>query len=339
MTQPRLRPLHFRNGKTARNRIVIPPMASQTADADGFATPETWAHYARLGEAGAGLIFVEYSYVHPTGKGEPRQLGAHSSAQVPGLTRIAESLHAAGALAGLQLVHVGGKTTSALTGHPLMGPSAIPVPVKGRELETPTPMNAQDIQNWSDWFLEAARRAEAAGFDIVELHAAHGYGLNQWLSPLTNRRDDAYGGGIEGRNRLLLDLVARLKREVPGLLLAVRLPAQDHLPGGLEPVEMAWVARQLEVLGIDLLDVSSGLGGWRRPAHREAEGYLVDDAAFLKAHVSIPVIGVGGIESADYVDHILNEKYVNLAAVGRAILRDPAAWGRQNLNGVLSCTV
>jgi NADPH2 dehydrogenase len=324
-------PYRFKNGLVMKNRVIVPPMASQTADESGFVTDRTIEHYRRLGRSNAGLIFVEYSFIHQTGRGEANQLGADSDANIPGLKQIASVIRQSSAIAGLQLVHVGGKTSTDLTGTPLMGPSAIPVPVKGREPETPKPMTEDQIQNWTEWFVEAAGRAVAADFDFVELHAAHGYGLNQWLSPLMNKRTDSFGGTIEGRSRLLLRIAAKIKATFPNILLSVRLPAQDHLNGGLTVEEMAWVVSQLESIGADLIDVSSGIGGWRRPEGRSGQGYLVADAAQLKNQTTVPVMGVGGIETGEFIDEILETAQVDFAAVGRAILQDPESWSRKNL--------
>lgn len=218
----------FNTKKVAQNRVVIPPMASQTADSDGFVTQATIDHYQRLGLAQAGLMFVEYSYVHPSGKGEASQLGVDSDEKIEGLTSLVQVIHESGSLAGLQLVHVGGKTTTELTGSALMAPSSIAVPVKGWSPETPIAMTEVDIENWIQWFKAAAVRANQAGFDFIELHAAHGYGLNQWLSPITNQRQDLFGGTIQNRSRLLLNIVKEIKSILPKLLIAVRLPAQDH---------------------------------------------------------------------------------------------------------------
>ncbi|MBL7668933.1 MAG: NADH:flavin oxidoreductase [Bdellovibrionaceae bacterium] len=325
-------PYKFKNGLVMKNRVIVPPMASRTADESGFVTDQTIEHYKRLGRSNAGLIFVEYSYIHQTGKGEANQLGAGSNAHIPGLKQIASIIHQTSAVAGLQLVHVGGKTSTDLTRTPLMGPSATPVPVKDRALDTPVPMTEAQIQNWQEWFVEAVGRAVAADFDFVELHAAHGYGLNQWLSPLTNKRTDSFGGTIEGRSRLLLRIATKIKATYPKILLSVRLPAQDYLDGGLTVSEMAWVVSQLESIGVDLIDVSSGIGGWRRPEGSFGQGYLVADATQLKTQTAVPVMGVGGIETGEFIDEILRNAHVDFAAVGRAILQDPESWGRKNLN-------
>ena len=328
----RFAPHAFAGGKAAPNRVVVPPMASSTADAAGAATAATIAHYANLASSGAGIVFAEYTFVHASGRGEENQLGADSDDKLPGLREIARAITRTGALAGLQLVHVGGKTTNALAGEQPMSPSGVRVPVKGWEPDEPRAMERADIVRWVRWFTEAAVRAQAAGFDMVELHAAHGYGLNQWLSPLTNKRADKYGGNISGRGRLLFELVAAIRAAAPGLLIAVRLPGQDHMEGGLTTEEMGVLVAELERRGVDLIDVSSGIGGWRRPEGRRGEGYLVNDAAGLKAFTALPVIGVGGIETGDFIDQILGEGRVDFAAVGRAILKDPRAWGLAQLS-------
>ena len=328
----RFAPHAFAGGRTARNRVVVPPMASETADAAGGATSATLAHYANLAASGAGIVFAEYSFVHPSGRGEANQLGADSDDRLPGLRGIARAITRTGSLAGLQLVHVGGKTTQALAGEEPMSPSGVLVPVKGWDPDPSRAMGLSDIDRWVRWFTEAAVRAELAGFDLVELHAAHGYGLNQWLSPLTNKRADAYGGGIAARGRILFEIVDSIRAAVPGLLIAVRLPGQDHMEGGLTTGETGALAASLERRGIDLVDVSSGIGGWRRPEGRRGEGYLVNDAAGLKSFTGLPVIGVGGIETGAFIDRIIGEGRVDFAAVGRAILKDPRAWGKAQLS-------
>ncbi len=328
----RLSPLHLARGLAFRNRIIVPAMASETADAMGFVTDRTRAHYRRLATSGAGLIIVEYTFVSPSGRSEPNQLGVSSDEHVAGLGEIAAIIKASGAVAGLQIVHGGGKTSRDLTGGVLLGPSAIRVPVKDRELEVPTAMSQGDVVHWQNAFSHAAARAVAAGFDLVELHAAHGYGLNQWLSPLTNRRHDGYGGDLTCRSRMLREIVARLRRENPRLTLAARIPGQDFLPGGLTVDDMILVSRELVAAGLDVVSVSSGLGGWRRPKERTEEGYLAEEATRIQAAVAAPVIGVGGIETGGYIDQVVGQGRIALAAVGRAILKDPAAWRQANIN-------
>lgn len=321
----------FKNGKMTKNRVVIPPMASQTADEFGFVTKKTIEHYENLASSGAGLVFVEYSFVHVSGKGEKHQLGADGNDKLDGLKKIVAGIHKSGALAGFQIVHAGGKTSSEITGGPLLGASAIAVPVKGWEPEVPSAVLENQVEDYVQWFIDGAHLANRAGFDFVEIHVAHGYGLNQWLSPLTNKRTDHYGGDLLGRAKILFLIMERIKKEIPTLLLAARIPARDYMEDGLSLEDMIWVAQGLETIGIDLIDVSSGIGGWKRPEGRSGQGYLVDDASLIKKSVSVPVIGVGGIESGDFIDEILEKEKIDFTAVGRSILKNPAEWYLKNL--------
>ncbi|MGZ3692064.1 MAG: NADH:flavin oxidoreductase, partial [Pseudobdellovibrio sp.] len=326
MSLNRNSPLVLKNKNRLRNRIVVPPMASETADTAGFATESTLAHYQRLTQSQPGLLIVEYTYVHSTGRSEENQLGIQSHAHVSGLSQIARLIKNSGAVAGIQLSHGGGKSERNLTGGVLMGPSAIPVPVKDREMEIPDEMNYEQIELWKSAFIEAGARAVQAGFELVELHSAHGYGLNQWLSPITNKRRDAYGKNLAGRSRLLVEIVKALRLNHPRLLISVRIPGQDFSDNGLTTNDSVWLAQELEKAGVDMIHVSSGIGGWRRSPSRTGEGYLVTEASVIQAALSIPVIGVGGIQTGAYIDNGLNSHLFSLAAVGRAILHDPLAW-------------
>ncbi|MCO5142976.1 MAG: NADH:flavin oxidoreductase [Oligoflexia bacterium] len=322
----------FKNGKIANNRVVVPPMASQTASNKGYVTLKTLEHYKKLSQSGAGILFAEYSYIHTSGKGEINQLAIDSDHKIPGLTELRKSIQFSGALAGIQIVHTGGKTSSNLTGQKLLGASEISIPSKNTSLEAPRSIDQNEITKMINWYLDATKRAYLSGFDIVELHAAHGYGLNQWLSPITNQRQDLYGGSLENRARLLLEVSSKIKELYPSLLLAVRLPGQDHYENGLQSSDMQWVSKKLSHIGVDLIDISSGIGGWMRPNNIQGQGYLVQDASNIKSSLSTPVIGVGGIEKGDFIDSILLEEKVDFAAVGRAILKEPLSWGLRELN-------
>lgn len=315
--------LNLKNGKALRNRIVVPPMASQTASDLGFVTDSTLAHYERLSQSQAGLVIVEYTYVHSTGKSEANQLGISDDTHLDGLTKLSTQIRKSKALAGIQLTHAGGKTSRDLTGRVLMGPSNIPVPVRDQKLEAPDSMTELEIEMWKSAFVAAAGRAVLAGFDLIEIHSAHGYGLNQWLSPLTNQRTDHFGGSLENRSRLLFEILSEIRSQFPALLISVRIPGQDFLEGGLTLVETVKLAQQLESVGVDLIHVSSGIGGWKRPRDRSGEGYLVEEAAAIQRSVKTPVIGVGGIQTGDFIDQNLELGRFSLAAVGRAILNNP----------------
>lgn len=314
-------PYDFKNGMVAKNRVVVPAMASATATVDGDVTQKTIQHYQHLSRSGAGLLFVEYTYIHKSGRSEPQQLGLSSNEQMLKHQELASAIKQLGLLAGIQLVHSGGKSSSDLTGGLLLGPSAVRVPVKDDLLEVPKEMNADEIKSYQQWYLTAAIRAAQAGYDVIELHAAHGYGLNQWLSPLTNHRMDAYGGDIVNRSRMLLEIFQSLRKELPDKIIGVRIPGEDHFSQGLDAKEMIVVSQKLQELGADFIDVSSGIGGWRRPQQRTGEGYLLPEAAVIQEKLQIPVIGVGGIESGGFIDQAITMQKVGFTAVGRKILK------------------
>lgn len=330
MTVSRFTPLILDQKTRLKNRLVLPPMASQTADIKGQVTTETLKHYARLSLSGAGLLMVEYSFVSLDGRSEPNQLGVHDDRCITGLAKLVNVLKQGGARAGIQLTHCGGKTTPDVTSD-MMGPSGLAVPAYDRDLIAPRAMTRRDIVNWEQAFMRAAGRAAEAGFDFVELHCAHGYGLNQWLSPLTNQRDDRYGGCLENRALIVLNIVRGIRQFHPNLKIMVRVPGQDGYPAGLSQKEMAQVCQWLADAGATIIDVSSGIGGWKRPKERRGEGYLVEEAAFLKPKLNVPVIGVGGIETAEYMEKALSSGWLDLVAVGRAILKDPAAFDREQM--------
>ncbi|MGI2170584.1 NADH:flavin oxidoreductase [Shewanella sp. MF05960] len=332
MTALRFTPLTLTSGLTFKNRLVVPPMASQTADVNGLATEKTFSHYHNLAQSGAGLVMVEYSHVNLAGRSETNQLGAYDDACLLGLTQIASTLHNAGVKTGLQITHCGGKDSAGISSD-IMGPSGITVPAYDRVLPTPRTMTLGDITTWQQDFVAAAIRADKAGFDLVEIHCAHGYGINQWLSPLTNQRQDKYGGNLENRARILIEIVTQIKQVAPRLAVMTRIPGQDGYPGGLSHADMAQVSQWLVAAGVEILNVSSGIGGWNRPKDKRGEGFLVEDAAPLTGTTTAAVIGVGGIESVDYIETILATKQVDLVAVGRAILAGPSEFANKVMQG------
>lgn len=306
------------------SRLVLPPMASATADAAGVATEATYRHYERIVSACHGLAFVEYTFVQAHGRSEANQLGLTSDRHASALAELVQRLRRKGALIGLQLTHAGGKTEAGLIGQQPLGPSDVAVPAVTGEMPPPRPMTPAEIAELLEAFVTAARQAEAIGFHAIEIHAAHGYFFNQWLSPITNRRSDDHGGSLAARAGLLLSLLRRLRRELRSeTILSLRFPAQDRLPGGLSLADGQQLARWVQAAGADLLNVSSGLGGWRRQRDQRGEGYLVPDAAAIRQATDLPVVGVGGIESRAYVDDLLATGKVDLVAVGRAILANP----------------
>ncbi len=302
-----------------KNRIVMPPMATELSTERGEVTEQLIRHYEERAR-GLGLLIVEHSYISPEGKRSPRQLGVYSDDLIPGLRKLAEAVKSHGTPVALQINHAGSLTQRSICGSQPVAPSAIRHP---RGVETPRALTGEEIDEIIRAFREAARRVADAGFDAVEIHGAHGFLLSQFLSPLTNRREDEYGGPLEHRVRLPLRVVEAVREELGrGFPILYRLGVEDMMPGGLTLEEGVKAARLLADAGVDILDISGGLIG-SSPPGLEGPGYFVPQAEAVKRAVDVPVIGVGGINTAEEADAIIRSRRVDLVAVGRALLRDP----------------
>ena len=307
--------------RTLRNRIVMPPLWSGKAGPDGLVTDAHVEYHRVRAAAGCGLVIVEHAFVEPRGRHSATQLGAHVDAVVPGLARLASAIRDEGALACLQLAHAGSKGNPALLGRPTVGPSAVAHPY-APECGVPEALSTDAIAELVKAFAAAARRARLAGFDAVEVHAAHGFLLSQFLSPLTNWRTDLYGGPVENRGGLHLEVVRAVRAAIgPELLLLVRLGAGDDTPGGLELADSLVLAPLLAEAGMDLLDVSGGLQGSRPEG--AAAGYFVRFAEPLRRVAGVPVLVTGGITDPRHADALVRQGRTDLVGVGRAMLSNP----------------
>ncbi len=308
------------NGLTIKNRLVMPPMATRMATEEGEVTEKHIKHYTARARGGVGLIIIEHAYVSPDGKMAGGQLGFYDDKLIVGLKSLVAALHREGARVAIQLNHAGAKAAREATGLQPVGPWNIAVP-NGREV--PRPLTLQEMTAIRVAFGQAARRAMEAGFDAVEVHGAHGFLLCQFLSPFTNHRDDAYGGDLAGRLRFPLEVLkevkTRLKKNVP---LLYRFGADDMLEGGLTPQEAKVAAPYLVQAGVDVLDISGGLGGTGHERATE-QGYFVPLAQGIKEVVTVPVIGVGNITEPEYADKIVREGRVDMVAFGHLLLANP----------------
>ncbi len=320
-----LDPISFA-GLSLRNRIVMPPMWSGQAAADGSVTDAIVEYHRCRAAAGCGLVIVEHSFVHPRGRASATQIGSHHDRMLPGLSRLAAAIKSEGAVACLQISHAGPRTSTAVAGATPLGPSAIRH-VHNADGELPEAATLPQIAEIVAAFGRAAIRARAAGFDAVELHAAHGFLLSQFLSPLSNQRDDAYGGSEENRRRLHLEVLAEVRTCLgPEFPVFVRLGATDDTPGGLEIDAGCATAQQMVRGGVDLVDVSGGLQGSRGAG--KGAGYFVPDAEAIKKRVRVPVIVTGGISDPAFADRIVRDGRADLVGIGRAML-DDALWARK----------
>jgi 2,4-dienoyl-CoA reductase-like NADH-dependent reductase (Old Yellow Enzyme family) len=315
-----LTPLRFA-GLDLRNRIVMPPMASGRADPDGRPTQANVAYHRVRASAGCGMVIVEHAFVAPRGRFSAGQIGAHDEGGVDALAVLADGIRAGGAVACLQLSHAGTMAGGLEPGARPVGPSAVAHPRNPDVL--PDVLDAAGIAAVVEAFARAADRARRAGFDAVEVHAAHGFLLSQFLSPLTNRREDAYGGDLAGRSRLHAEVLRAVSATVGnGLAVFVRLGACDDMPGGLTLDEACAVAPALVAAGAQMVDVSGGLQG-SRPPGREGQGYFQEWAAAIRAVVEVPVMTTGGIHEPAFADRLVRHGIADLVGVGRAMLTDP----------------
>jgi NADPH2 dehydrogenase len=307
-------------GLRLKNRLVMAPMATGMATAEGEVTDRHIRHYSARARGGVGLIILEHTYVLKNGKLSTGQLGLYADGLIPGLNRLAKAVHKEGSKVIIQLTHAGAKTNSGIIGGQPVGPSNVAPP---DSKESPRPLTQAEIKSIALAFADAARRALEAGCDAVELHGAHGFLIGQFLSPYTNRRDDAYGGSLEGRlkfpTEVVMNVRANLESKVP---VFYRFGADDMVEGGLTPGEAKLAAPLLERCGVDVLDISGGLGGGGSDRYSD-QGYFVPLAQSIRESVKIPVIGVGNITEAEYADRIVREGRVDLVALGRKLLSDP----------------
>jgi 2,4-dienoyl-CoA reductase-like NADH-dependent reductase (Old Yellow Enzyme family) len=341
-------PLQLRS-ITLPNRIVVSPMCQYSSE-DGFANDWHLVHLGARAQGGAGLVITEAAAVLPEGRITPQDLGIWKDEHVVGLRRITDFLHSQGTWAGIQLAHAGRKGsmsrpweeervhTPATGGWQPVAPSAIPFDAHyGR----PSALEVKDIAAVVKAFILAARRAREAGFDVVEIHAAHGYLLHEFLSPLSNHRTDLYGGSFENRIRLLLEVVDAVRAEWPEQLpLFVRISATDWAEGGWNPEESIALARQLGPKGVDLVDVSSG--GLLPNVHVPVgPGYQAPFAERIRREANVATGAVGMITEPDQAEEVLQAGKADLIIIARELLRD-AYWpihAAQSLGEIVSWPV
>ena len=309
-----------------QNRIVMPPLVTSLAEDDGLITKAHQEHYKR--SEGPGLMIVEGTAVLPEGRINRRQLGIYSDRHIEGLALLAQIIHAGGAAAGIQIHHAGATAFKDTWKKRHKQIVAIMLRLGKQQLIT------SGLRRIRNAFKVAARRAVEAGFDVIEIHGAHGYIFSQFLSPLKNWRIDRYGGRIENRRRLLLEVYREIYSEVAGrALVTCRLGVADGHKGGLTLPEGLSTALILENEGAKILDVSNGSGipSNVRPDGSQYSGRL-HLARAAKLVLTIPVIGGGGIRHPDLAEQALKDGMADLIYVGRGILADPA-WARKTIEG------
>jgi len=340
-------PLHI--GKLpVKNRIVMAPIDTNLADEDGGVTDALLAFYERRARGGVGLLIVENSQVDfPVGKNTNRQLSIHDDAKLEGLKKLSAIIRSGGARAAIQIHHAGRETTLEVTGGVM---PVAPSPIPCGHLKTPVRELAKsEIEDLVGKFIAAAIRGNKAGFDLVEIHGAHGYLVGEFLSPYTNKRTDEYGGGFAQRMRFPMEIVQGIKeslgRDFP---IGFRFSADEFVHGGIDVSEAQRIAKALEKAGVDVLHVSAGIYE-SLPTLLEpmsyAQGWRCHLAAEIKKAVTVPVIAVGVIREPVFAEQVLAKGAADFVAIGRGLLADPdwpekARQGRiSELNRCIGCNV
>ena len=319
---------------TFRNRLIMSPMCMYSST-DGFSTDWHLVHYGSRAVGGAGTVMLEATAVRADGRISVNDLGIYKDEHVEGLQRIASFIKQQGAVPAIQLAHAGRKASTWASGGEsrvlqpgedggwqVIAPS--PIPFSSMH-QIPKEMDYTEIKAVQQAFADAAQRALQAGFKMIELHGAHGYLINEFLSPITNHRNDEYGGSRENRSKMLFETIEKVKEVWPeNLLFGVRISATDWLEGGWTPEDSVWLCQRLVEAGIDLVDVSSG-GTAPGATIPVGAGYQVPLASTIKraVHDSLAVGAVGLITSAQQAETILVNGDADFIIMGRELLRDP----------------
>jgi dimethylglycine catabolism A len=318
------------------NRIVMASMTTRAADQQGFVTPQSLAYYIARARGGVGLITVEMAAPERCGRHRFRELGIYDDRFLPGLARLVQAIHANGAKASIQLGHAGGHTRANVCDEEPIAPSSIPHVVQEITTETivPLAMTRERIEETTQAFVRAAQRARAAGFDCVEVHAAHGYLISQFHTPFENRRKDDYGGSLKNRARFGLELTRRVKAAVPELGVIYRLTVDDFFAEGLQAEEGLQIAAWAAESGADAIHVAAGHYRSRPASPGMIPAMAHPDATFLafaravKARVHVPVIAVGRLGVPDIAAEAVAGGACDFIALGRPLLADPD-WPRK----------
>ena len=308
-----------------KNRFVRSATAEKAADEEGRPTKASAKIYSDLAKGGVGLIITGHAYVRTDGKSHPGMMGIYSDELIPSLRSLAQAVHKEGGRVAAQLNHAGARVVPELeTDEETVAPSAW---VDGASSRQARELEDGEVEELARAYGQAARRAKMAGFDAAQLHTAHGYLINQFLSPITNRRQDRWGGNLEGRMAFLLAAYKEVREQVGDLYpVLVKLAGEDSLEGGLSLEETIEVVRRLEEMGIDALELSGGLGGGSMRTDilsPEDEAYFLPWIIKVREGTQVPLIIVGGMRSRPIMERVLKEGWADFISMSRPFIREP----------------
>ena len=318
------------NNLTLKNRGVMPPMVVNYGHTDGSVNQQVIDYYGARADGGVGLVIMEAVCVSPEGRGFPNMINIYSDEYLPGLKKLVDRVHAGGAKIAAQILHCGRQGNPMVTGEDLVAPSPIPCPVVQA---MPRELTKDEIKELVTRFADAAVRAKEAGFDVVELHGAHGYLIYQFLSPLTNHRTDEYGGSPENRERFPLEVLAAVRERVgPDYPVIFRISSEEFLEGGLQIEDTAAFCKKLVDHGIDGIDVSGGTysSGHSVSGPEDKMGFYADNASAIKKAVEnrVPVIVANRIRTPELAEEILSEGKADMIGTGRTVICDPEFYNK-----------
>ena len=305
---------------TLKNRLVMPPMATSKSEEGGEVSKDILEYYDEKSRGGfISLIIIEHSFITMKGKASDRQLSVADDSMVEKLKELANIIHKNGSKTVMQINHAGSAASKKVTGYEPVGPSDIANPRLGN---VPYELTKEEIKIIISEFVDAARRVKEAGFDGVEIHSAHGYLLNQFYSPLTNKRTDEYGGEIAGRIKIHLEIIKAV-RDIVGddFPILLRLGGCDYMEGGITIEDSQIASIAFEKAGVDILDISGGFCGYIVPGNI-SQGYFAPITQAIKEVVSVPVLLTGGITQVSAAQKLLKHGKADLIGVARAIYKD-----------------
>ena len=316
---------------TLSNRLVMPPMATAKAEVDGKVSKDILEYYDEKSKGGyMSLIIIEHSFINQEGKAHDKQLSIAENSVLEGLKKLANIIHNNGSKAVMQINHAGSAAKSEVTGSDVVAPSAVLNPRLGI---MPIELTQEGINHIIKSFKDAALRVKEAGFDGVEIHSAHGYLLSQFFSPLTNKREDQYGGDVYKRIRIHLEIIKAVRNAVgEEFLILLRLGACDYMEGGVTIEDSKIAAKEFEKAGVGVLDISGGLNGFTLPKSND-KAYFESLTQAIKEVVSIPVILTGGITEIKVAEELLAEGKADLIGVGRAVYGD-STWAKKAIESL-----
>ncbi|MDW4525466.1 NADH:flavin oxidoreductase/NADH oxidase [Rossellomorea marisflavi] len=318
MQEPNLFDSFLYKGLELKNRIMMSPMCQYSVtNKDGIATDWHYLHYVSRAVGGAGLVMVEMTDVEPDGRISDFDLGLWSDEQIPALKRIVDGIHQHGAKAAIQIAHAGRKAEDAEVP---VAPSAIPFDENSK---TPRELTTEEVYDLIEKFRKAVKRAVKAGFDVIEIHGAHGYLIHQFHSPLTNKRDDEFGKDL---TKFGSEVLKAAKGEIPeNTPLFMRISAKEYVDGGYDIHDAIELAKAYKEAGADIFDISSGgegqIAAWGKPGTHAA--YQVPLAREIKKALNVPVIAVGRLDEPILANAVIGTQDADLVAVGRGMLRNP----------------